>query len=118
MRNKVVILLACLLPASIVLAECNKGNVYEDIDCLGVQLKKDKKDLNSTYSKLYGSLDTDGQLLLESSQKAWLTYREKQCNGILSHFSSQAQGAGSHLIILSCEADKTSQRLAELKELQ
>ncbi|EXA81501.1 hypothetical protein J517_4099 [Acinetobacter baumannii 118362] len=35
----------------------------------------------------------------------------------MGYYGSQAMGAGSHLIILSCEADKTKERLNELKSL-
>jgi hypothetical protein len=35
----------------------------------------------------------------------------------MGYYAFQAMGACSHLIILSCEADKTKERLNELKSL-
>ncbi|WP_151748698.1 lysozyme inhibitor LprI family protein [Acinetobacter lactucae] len=98
-------------------AECKTGNVYSDIECFEKQLKTDKAKMNKIYNKLASNLDSEGKASLENSQKAWLDYRTKQCSGLMGYYGSQALGAGSHLIILSCEADKTKERLNELKSL-
>lgn len=113
MKNMILIL--GFLGSTSVYAQCQTGNVYTDIACYEKQLKADKSELNKTYNGLYASLDKDGMLILEESQKAWLAYREKECNGLMAYFGSQAQGAGSHLITLSCVADKTEDRVKELK---
>ncbi len=106
-----------MLSSGFAFAECKTGNVYSDIDCYEKQLKNDKASMNRIYNKLASSLDNEGKALLDSSQKAWLDYRTKQCSGLMGYYGSQAMGAGSHLIILSCEADKTHERLIELKSL-
>lgn len=98
-------------------AECKTGNVYSDIECFKKQLTTDKAKMNKIYNKLASSLDSEGKASLENSQKAWLDYRTKQCSGLMGYYGAQAMGAGSHLIILSCEADKTRERLNELKSL-
>lgn len=113
MKN--ILLIFGLLGSVSAYAQCQTGNVYTDIDCYEKQLKADKSELNRTYKSLYASLDSDGRLALDASQKAWLVYREKECNGLMAYFGSQSQGAGSHLSTLSCVADKTEDRVKELK---
>lgn len=99
------------------MADCNFGNVYEDLDCYEKQLKTSKAELNRTYQKLSQQSDKATQNALEESQKAWLNYRDKQCNGLMAQIGSQAQGGGSGLIITSCLADLTQSRVTELKSL-
>lgn len=101
-----------------VLADCGKGNVYEDLACYDKQIKQDKVKLNKTYDALSKSLDNDGQKQLELSQKAWLSYREAQCAGLMGYYGAQAQGAGSALIQQSCLSEKISQRIKELNDLK
>lgn len=117
MNMKIFFILTCILISSASFADCKTSNVYTDIDCYEKQLKSDKANLNKVYSNLFSKLDEDGKLALENSQKAWLNYREKECNGLMGYFGSQSLGAGSHLITLSCLAEKTRDRLKELKSL-
>ncbi|MCH7330240.1 lysozyme inhibitor LprI family protein [Acinetobacter modestus] len=51
---------------------------------------------------------SEGQKQLELSQKAWLAYREAQCEGLMGYgyYGSQAQGAGYALIQCSCISEK------------
>ncbi|WP_244121696.1 lysozyme inhibitor LprI family protein [Burkholderia gladioli] len=53
----------------------------------------------------------------EQSQKAWLNYRDKQCNGYFAAEASQSQGEGPALIVRDCLAELTRQRLDYLKTL-
>lgn len=62
-------------------------------------------------------MDKEGKQLLETSQKAWLAYRDAQCNGIEGYLGSQAQGAGAALILKSCLSEKLSKRITELKNI-
>lgn len=114
---KKILLALSVLSSGFAYADCKTGNVYSDIDCYEKQLKNDKASMNRIYNKLASNIDTEGKAALEGSQKAWLDYRTKQCSGLMGYYGSQAMGAGSHLIILSCEAEKTKERLNELKSL-
>ncbi len=97
-------------------AECQTNNVYSDIACYEKQLKADKSELNKIYNGFYASLDDEGKLVLNESQKAWIDYREKECNGLMPYFSSQSLGAGNYLNTLSCVANKTAERIKELQD--
>ncbi|WP_244129433.1 lysozyme inhibitor LprI family protein [Burkholderia gladioli] len=57
------------------------------------------------------------RLEFEQSQKAWLNYRDKQCNGYLAAAASQSQGEGPALIVRDCLAELTRQRVDYLKTL-
>lgn len=109
--------LSLLITSNVFAGECGKPNVYEDIECYQAQLKKDKATLNSIYDSLNRGLDLEGKKQLELSQKAWLSYRDAQCNGLMGYYGSQSQGAGSALINLSCVSEKVGERIRELRAL-
>ncbi|WP_318834281.1 lysozyme inhibitor LprI family protein [Burkholderia cepacia] len=66
-------------------------------------------------SKLYSATQYKNEF--EQSQKAWLNYRDKQCNGYIAAEASQSQGAGSGLITKDCLATITKQRIDYLRTL-
>ncbi|WP_354168062.1 lysozyme inhibitor LprI family protein [Burkholderia sp. 567] len=74
-----------------------------------------KKELNTIYQKLYSSTQYKNEF--EQSQRAWLNYRDKQCNGYIAAEASQSQGAGPGLITKDCLATITKQRVDYLKTL-
>ncbi len=115
---KIITLMLFSLISLNTFAQCNKSNVYESIDCYEKELKTNKTLLNQSYQKLYLSLDTEGKHALENSQKAWLNYKNTHCDEIVAYFASQAQGAGSKLITLSCNAELIQARIKALKDLQ
>ncbi len=91
------------------------GNVYDDLSCVDRTLGVLKKDLNSIYQKIYSSTQYKNEF--EQSQKAWLNYREKQCNGYIAAEASQSQGVGPGLITKDCLVTITRQRVDYLKTL-
>lgn len=116
--KKIVTLILTISFSQIVFAACEHGNIYEDIECYDKQIKQDKAKMNSIYNSLSKTLDDNGKKELENSQKAWLSYRDAQCNGLMGYFGSQAQGAGSALIQKSCVGEKLEQRIKELNDLK
>ncbi|MBN3816029.1 DUF1311 domain-containing protein [Paraburkholderia sp. Se-20369] len=114
--KKIIYLLLLLLPLTSFAEACvGGGNVYNDLSCVDRALEKSKKDLNVIYQKIYSSTQYKGEF--EQSQKAWLNYREKQCNGYIASEASQSQGAGSSLITKDCLVTITKQRVDYLKTL-
>ncbi|QPS43514.1 DUF1311 domain-containing protein [Burkholderia humptydooensis] len=114
--KKIISLTLLLIPLISFADACiRSGNVYDDLSCTDQELAKSKKDLNSIYQKLYAS--TQYKDALEQSQKAWLNYREKQCNGYIAAEASQSQGAGPGLITKDCLVTITKQRVDYLKTL-
>ncbi|WP_175719496.1 lysozyme inhibitor LprI family protein [Burkholderia anthina] len=105
-----------LLPLSALADPCvGNGNVYDDLSCVDRSLAQSKQELNAIYRKIHAS--TQYKDAFEQSQKAWLTYRDKQCNGYIAAEASQAQGEGAGLITRDCLLTITRQRVDYLKTL-
>lgn len=104
------------LPLSSFSKTCTEGgNVYDDLSCADQTLGQLRKDLNAVYQKIYSSTQHKNEF--EQSQKAWLNYRDRQCNGYIAAEASQSQGAGSSLIMKDCLVTITKQRVDFLKTL-
>ena len=108
--------LCCIAP--ITFADCDQGNVYDDIACYEKELKANKTKLNQTYQQLFNSMDQDGKKILERAQKNWLSYKNSHCDELIAHVSMYSLGAGSRLIQLSCHAELIEDRIKQLKDLQ
>ncbi|WP_084168689.1 lysozyme inhibitor LprI family protein [Paraburkholderia acidipaludis] len=114
--KKLIFLVIFLLPLSSFAKACiESGNVCDDLSCADQNPGRLKKDLNIIYQKIYSSTQYKNEF--EQSQKAWLNYRERQCNGYIAAEASQAQGAGSGLITKDCLVTITKQRVEYLKTL-
>ncbi|WP_230964624.1 lysozyme inhibitor LprI family protein [Burkholderia cepacia] len=114
--KKIIPLVFLILPITSFADACaNSGNVYGDLSCTNQALDKSKKELNLIYQKLYSATQYKNEF--EQSQKAWLNYRDKQCNGYIAAEASQSQGAGSGLITKDCLATITKQRVDYLRTL-
>lgn len=112
---KKIFFLALLLTPAISFADScvDGGNVYGDLSCADHNLIKAKRDLNDIYRKIYTSTQHKDEL--DGSQKAWLNYREKECNGYVAAEASQSQGVGAGLITKECLVAITKQRVDYLK---
>jgi len=114
--RKIICVILLLLPLSSFAKACtDSGNVYDDLSCTNQALDSSKRDLNAIYQKIYASTQYKDEF--EQSQKAWLNYRERQCNGYIAAEASQSQGAGSGLITKDCLVAITKQRVDYLKTL-
>ncbi|MFA8361766.1 lysozyme inhibitor LprI family protein [Burkholderia ubonensis] len=114
--KKIIVFVLMLLPFISFADVCiDGGNVYSDLSCTERALDKSKKELNSVYQKIYVSTQYKSEF--EQSQRAWLNYREKQCNGYIAAEASQSQGVGPGLITKDCLVTITKQRVDYLKTL-
>ncbi|MEK7934531.1 lysozyme inhibitor LprI family protein [Burkholderia contaminans] len=114
--KKTICLALLLLPLSARAETCaSDGNVHDDLSCVDRALTQSKKDLNLIYRKIYAATQYKNEF--EQSQKAWLDYRDRQCNGYIAAEASQSQGEGSGLITRDCLLTITRQRVDYLKTL-
>ncbi|MCA8094912.1 DUF1311 domain-containing protein [Burkholderia anthina] len=114
--KKTISLALLLLPLSALADPCaGNANVYDDLSCVDRSLAESKQALNAVYRKIYAS--TQYKNAFEQSQKAWLDYRDKQCNGYIAAEASQSQGEGPGLITRDCLLTITRQRVDYLKTL-
>jgi len=97
-----------------VMADCNNPKTSHDIQqCLSSEITQLKKDLNTTYAKLYKQ--TDAKQELDNSQKAWLKYKELQCGDFVV---AETQGSPATVEYdLTCQSILYKQRIAFLKEM-
>lgn len=54
---------------------------------------------------------------MEKSQKAWLNYRDVQCNQLLGSLTYGALGMSAGFAAIDCELNSIQFRLKELKSL-
>lgn len=114
--KKLFLLMFLLFPLTSFADACvGSGNVYDDLSCADRTLGVLKKDLNVIYQKIYSSTQYKNEF--EQSQRAWLNYRDKQCNGYIAAEASQSQGVGPDLIEKDCLVVITRQRVDYLKTL-
>ncbi|MEK6349453.1 MAG: lysozyme inhibitor LprI family protein [Burkholderia sp.] len=114
--KKIVYLALLLFPLSSFAQTGNcSGTVYDELACTRLSLSASKKALNVIYQQIYASTQYKNEL--EQSQKAWLAYRDKQCNGYIAAEAAEAQGEGAALITQDCLATLTRQRVEYLKTL-
>ncbi|WGS51551.1 DUF1311 domain-containing protein [Paraburkholderia sp. D15] len=114
--RKIIYLIIFLFPLSSFAKACaGDGNVYDDLSCADRTLDSSKKELNAIYKKIYSFTQYKNEL--EQSQKVWLDYREKQCNGYIAAEASQSQGVGAGSIVKDCLVEITRQRVDYLKTL-
>jgi uncharacterized protein YecT (DUF1311 family) len=114
--KKIFLLMFLLLPLTSLADPCiSGGNSYDDLSCANRTLADLKKNLNFIYQRIYHSTQFKNEF--EQSQKAWLNYRETQCNGYIAAEASQAQGVGSDLITKDCLVTLTRQRVDYLNTL-
>ncbi|CTQ57035.1 hypothetical protein LP7551_05599 [Roseibium album] len=105
--------------------DCNNAMTQMEMThCAGVDWQEADADLNVAYkSAMTAMRETDSYLpenlkgatdTLREAQRAWIPYRDKACEayGFLAR-----GGTLEPMLVLSCRADLTRQRTAELNEL-
>jgi uncharacterized protein YecT (DUF1311 family) len=106
-----------LVTPSFVLAEQNCGDITNQTDmniCAGKAYAKSDAELNVLYKQIEARLkdDADTKKLLVSAQKAWIGYRDAECN-----FSSSTVTGGTAYPFISstCLDGMTKSRIEDLK---
>ena len=87
------------------MAECSGNTQSEMNECAANDYKLANRDLNAYYSKLE---KTDE---LVKAERAWIAYRDAECNYQAKPF---AGGSAAPMVLASCLADLTKQRLQQL----
>lgn len=95
-----------------VLADCNDPKTSHEIQqCLSSEITLLKKDLNTTYAKLYK--ETEAKQELDNAQKAWLKYKDLQCGDFT--IADAGYSSGQVAYDLACQAELIEQRISFLK---
>lgn len=89
----------------------NPSNTYEIGKCLSDQMEVADNELNIIYSQVRADQDEKGSLLLRDAQRAWIKFRDAECNRV----SDAARGgtlAGT--LHISCKLEHTLTRTTAL----
>ena len=82
--------------------------------CAGKALKASDAELNALYRQIQGRLKDDAEKtkLLVTAQRAWVAYRDAECDFASS---SVAGGSAQPMVTLECRDDRTKKRVADFK---
>lgn len=121
--RKMLMALSLVLPAAAFaqVDPClSQGNTLEMNACAKTEFDKDEKTLNDTYQQLVQQItkpDQDGvrygevKKKLIEAQRAWITFRKKDCDAVYTYNES---GTIRNLEFLGCMRAHTVQRTKEL----
>lgn len=94
--------------------DCNEAvSNYDMKICEAKNLEEQDKRLNDLYGKLMKKNDKVGQNKLKKAQRAWIVYRDTECDYAAD---SMRGGTGEGLISLGCLSNKTKLRADELQD--
>jgi len=94
-------------------AQCDQAKSTLQInECLAKELKKADAELNRVYRLALKDLQADDAALLRKSQRAWIAYRDAQCEAERALWGG---GTGGPAAWMNCKSELTSQRTAEIK---
>jgi len=110
---KYFVLLLLLFPSP-VSAQCKDATSTKDMqDCLDNEWKKSNADLNRVYQESLKKLKPEQAALLKKAQRAWLTYRDAQCE---ADYKMSAGGTAAPLALTQCRVTLTQERTKTLKD--
>ncbi|WP_065717610.1 lysozyme inhibitor LprI family protein [Acinetobacter baumannii] len=112
--KKILLISSSLLLSINAFADCSRSKTaFEAQKCLSQEVKLLKTQLNAAYKKAYET--TSAKEELESAQKQWLIFKEKQCGDFVV---ADTQGSPATVEYdLTCQSILYKQRIAFLKEL-
>jgi uncharacterized protein YecT (DUF1311 family) len=95
-----------------VLAQCDQAGTTADITrCMSNEYEKADADLNRIYKLAFKGLDEKEAENLKKAQRAWIIYRNAQCDAEYAKWDGGSGGPAAHL---GCLARLTRLRTREL----
>lgn len=93
----------------------NSGGItVEMLDCMNVEMKIQDIKLNKNYKDLIQLIPFQRQKQLQEAQRAWMKYRDLNCN----FYADPNFGTSASLNSTSCFLDMTASRAQELEWLK
>lgn len=88
-------------------------STYEVRICLSNELDKEDANLNKQYKLCMNKLDKISQSKLKAAQKAWISFRDAECE-----YQADEMRGGTYetVIALGCHVSETKERAEELKD--
>jgi uncharacterized protein YecT (DUF1311 family) len=107
-------LLLLLFVPNLASAQCKDAVSTKDMqDCMDNDWKKSDAELNRVYQETLKKLKPEQAALLKKAQRAWLTYRDAQCEADYKVF---AGGTAAPLALIQCRVTLTQERTKTLKD--
>lgn len=94
-------------------ADCSTAVTQSDInECEFKIFQQADAQLNRVYAQLGGKLEPDARKLLRDAERAWVDYRDKECE-----FETAGSAGGSirPMYIAQCQTALTKRRIRELE---
>ena len=93
----------------------NAANQRELTECVGREYMKADEKLNDIYKSLLTSLDREHQLKLKAAQRAWITFRDAECD---LQASEALHGSMEKQLRYTCLQEVTTARIKDLNALR
>ena len=107
-------LLLLLFVPKLAAAQCKEAVSAKDMqDCMDNEWKKSDAELNRVYQEASKKLKPEQAALLKKEQRAWLTYRDAQCE---ADYKMLAGGTAAPLALTQCRVTLTQERTKTLKD--
>jgi uncharacterized protein YecT (DUF1311 family) len=95
-------------------AQCDDAKTTLQInECFAKELKKADAELNTVYHSTIKKLGPADTVLLRKTQRAWLAYRDAQCEADRALWD---EGTGGPAAFMSCRLELAHQRTAEMRK--
>lgn len=91
----------------------SSGATFEMIDCISAEYQYQDTLLNAAYKKLMRNLSTDRQKALKEAQKAWIKFRDSNCD----FYYDPDGGSMARITSNDCLMSMTAERAKELNDL-
>lgn len=92
----------------------NADSNYEMRECAAKELEKQDAELNRQYGLVMKKLDKEGIEKLKKAQRAWISFRDAQCE---LEADEMRGGTGAALIMLGCLGRMTEERADDLQDI-
>jgi uncharacterized protein YecT (DUF1311 family) len=110
----ITLLIFCLVFPGRLFAQCDsKGTTADVTECYAREYKKADAELNRVYTRALKDLDSADAAQLRKAQRAWISYRDGQCNAEYALWGGGTGGSAGHL---HCLLKLTQQRIGYLEE--
>jgi uncharacterized protein YecT (DUF1311 family) len=121
MRYGVVLLVAAGIPGCALAAEadpCARVTAQQDMNaCIGDAVNRADAVLNRVYRQLNDKLDVNGKRNLVAAERAWITFRDRECELRTGYDTRDLRNNGTiaPYLVGQCKLDLTSRRTEELR---
>lgn len=93
--------------------DCENASATIELDlCADREYGAADAELNAAYKRARARLDAPASALLADAQRAWIVFRDKQCN----YVRTVSEGSGRNIAYLGCKTGLTKTRTQDLKE--